>query len=71
MNSKQESTKRSLLDPPVCVSGMKELNRCKFSKTIQITCLKAESKDLKSILKFIKPYLLKKQNLLPVIKLGK
>ena len=63
--------KKSILDPPANVSGMKELDRHKFDKLIKITCLKVQSKDLKSILKLIKPYLLKKQNFAPIIKLSK
>lgn len=59
------------LDPPHNVIGMKVLNRSKFDKIVQIKCLKAKSKDLKFILKIVKPFLLKKENLKPVIKLGK
>lgn len=60
----------SILDPPACVSGMKQLDRAKFEKRIRVTCVKAQSKDLKSILKFLKPYLLKKVNFHPVVKQG-
>ena len=62
--------KSSPLDPPASVSGLKRLDRAKFEKTIQVTCLKAESKKLKSILQPIKRYLLKKVNFHPVVKLG-
>lgn len=70
IRSDASDRKPSILDPPDCVSGMKQLDRAKFEKRIQVTCLKAQSKDLKSILKFLKPYLLKKVNFHPIVKLG-
>lgn len=64
-------TASSPLDPPACVSGLKALDRAKFEKTIRVTRLTAQSKDLKSLLKLLKPCLLKKPNFHPIVKLGK
>lgn len=69
--TEQLTNSKSILDPPDCISGLKELDRSKLIKRIQVTCLKVKTKKLKLILKTVKPYLLKKPNFSSVVRLGK
>lgn len=70
-NDNELTNRKSLILPPNRVSGLKELDRSKFEKAIQVSCLKVDTKELKSVLKLVKPYLLKKPKLSPIIRLGK